>query len=209
MNEYTYKYNEDHVKYMKEQVWEAKEDLKIYDRLSVFEFTKIEPYCGRPNTVLEVGCGMGRGSIFLNHLLQDDTVEYTMADRTGYTSNRGRYNPNQDEYYNDLALTKSFCELNGIKNCQTFDTELSDWTALPKFDLIFSLCSFGMHVSIKRYIDRLLSVSKPTTTMIFGTRHPSYNQDSFKDKFKKVLYEQVPTQSPFPRENWLILQNPV
>ena len=196
---------------MKEQIWEAKSNLDVYNNLGLYEFIQIEHYLGNPKTVLEVGCGLGRGSIFLNHLLKNDKVKYVLADRTGYTSNSGNYNPDKDEFYNDLVLTKDFCELNGIKNVRTFDTELDDWTSLSKVDLIFSLCSFGMHVSIKRYIDRLMATANDSCTMIFGTRNVNGSQcdeNSFKDLFETVIYIPTDHQTPFPHENWLILKNP-
>ena len=207
MERYEYKYNEKHSVYMKEQIWEAKSNLEVYNDLSLHEFSQIESYLGKPKTVMEVGCGLGRGSIFLNHLIKDDTVKYVMADRTGYTKNTGAYMPTDDEFYNDLELTADFCRLNGIKNVTTFDTEKDDWTQLPKADLIFSLCSFGMHVSIDRYIDRLLSVANTTTTMIFGVRNGSMS-DKNKSRFTESLYIPGIYKSQFPRENWLILKNP-
>lgn len=192
---------------MKEQIWQARINIDIYNQLSVHEFTQIEKYLGTPKTVLEVGCGLGRGSIFLNHLLKDDTVEYILADRTGYTTNTGAYMPKVDEFYNDLNLTADFCTTNGIKNVKTFDTEQDDWANLPKVDLIFSLCSFGMHVSIDRYLDRLLSVSKPTTTMIFGVSVGTVSEDN-KSKFNETLFIKGQHTRKFPREDWLILKNP-
>jgi SAM-dependent methyltransferase len=207
MERFEYKFNDQHLVYMKEQIWEAKTNIDIYNNLSLHEFSQIEAHIGKPKTVLEVGCGLGRGSIFLNHLLNDDTVEYNLADRTGYTKNTGAYMPAQDEFYNDLELTADFCKLNGIKNVKTFDTEKDDWTQLPKADLIFSLCSFGMHVSIDRYMDRLLSVSHPTTTMIFGVRNGS-TSDGNKNKFAESLFVPGKHISGFPQEDWLILKNP-
>lgn len=208
MEKYIYQFSDDHLVYMKEQIWEAKFDLEVYHNLSVHEFLQIEQHIGTPKKVLEVGCGLGRGSIFLNHLLKDNTVEYTLADRTGYTTNTGAFNPTQDEFYNDLALTDSFCRLNGIKNVTTFDTELDDWKTLPKFDLIFSLCSFGMHVQIERYMERLHSILTPGGTMIFGTRGGGYGPQSFNSQFEKVIFQHGIVTQPFPLENWLILQNP-
>ena len=158
--------------------------MEVYGDVSKYEFEQIQDHIPHGITsVLEVGSGLGRGSIFLNHLLKDDTIRYTLADRTGHTRNTGIFNPAEDEFYNDLALTQDFCELNGLKNITTFDTELGDWTALPKSDFVFSLCSFGMHVSIERYMDRLLSVATHNSTMIFGVRDWSYGPFSFKDLF--------------------------
>jgi SAM-dependent methyltransferase len=188
MEPYTYKFGPRHLAFMKEQIWEARDDLSVYSDLSLFEFSQFERFIGEPRIILEVGCGLGRGSIFLNHVLQNDYALYILADRTGYTGNSGTFAPNSDEFYNDLVLTEDFCRLNGIHNLMTFDTDASDWSKLPRADLIFSLCSFGMHVPIERYIDRLASTLTPEGTMIFGTRHEEYGPHSFSERFAEVLY---------------------
>jgi len=210
MEPYSYKFEARHLPFMKEQIWEASQNLQIYSDLSLFEFEQIADLIGTPKVVLEVGCGLGRGSIFLNHLLRDDRVVFTLADRSGYTQNTGRFEPETDEYYNDLALTADFCRLNGIKDVRTFDTEGDDWSTLPKANLIFSLCAFGMHVSIDRYIDRLISCAARDSTMIFGTRHDSYGPGSFADRFQMVTFRPgAPNWGVYPSENWLVLQNPI
>ena len=71
-----------------------------------------------------------------------------------------------------------------------------------------------MHVSIERYIDRLISIAKPTSTMIFGTRHENYGPDIFKDRFEQVIFipgRPTPPEQEiaFPQEDWLILKNPL
>ena len=212
MERYEYKFNEKHLLYMKEQIWEASDNIDIYNNLSIHEFQQIESHLGKPKSVLEVGCGLGRGSIFLNHLLNDNKVRYTLADRNGYTTNTGAYMPIEDEFYNDLELTSDFCKLNGIKNVTTFDTENDDWSNLPKNDLIFSLCSFGMHVSIDRYMDRLLSVSKPTTTMIFGVRGDVESNKKISGHFLEKFSEHFLIKGNYlqglPHEDWFILKNP-
>ncbi len=205
---FRYKYEEHHIDLMKEQIWEARGNLDVYSDLSEFEFNQIKGWIGRPKTVMEVGCGLGRGSIYLNHLLQND-AHYILADRTGRTNNSGLYNPEVDEVYNDLEQTKEFCALNGLTNCETFDTEKDDWTTLPKCDIIFSLCSFGMHVSINRYMTRLLSVANKECTMIFGTRHGTYAPHMFQDKFHDTtMVTGKESTGGFPHEHWLILKNP-
>lgn len=217
MERYEYKYKEEHLKYIFEQQHEVQQaqDLKMYADLSVHEFTQFKDHIGNPTVVFEAGAGVGRGSVFLNHLLANDSVEYILADRTGWEwNNVGNLHENNEDVYNDLTVTADFCGLNGIKKFRTFDTEQDSWATLPQADLIFSLCALGMHVSIERYIDRLISIAKPTSTMIFGTRGTGrYGPDSFKDKFNQVVFiPGRPTPAgqeiAFPHEDWLILKNP-
>lgn len=210
MDPYEYKFAPRHLPFMREQIWEARNQLSVYSDLSVFEFEQMGSHVGKPKTIIEVGCGLGRGSIFLNHLLKDDDALYVLADRSGYTTNTGAFAPKEDEFYNDLELTADFCRLNGIRNLRTFDTEKDHWGTLPSADLLFSLCSFGMHVKIERYIDRLIAALKPGGTMIFGTRDASYGPHSFRDRFEHVVYQRGrDSKSVFPEEHWLILKGPV
>jgi hypothetical protein len=221
MTKYEYKYKEEHLKYIFEQqheVQQANRDLDMYADLSVHEFSQFKSHIRTPKTVFEAGCGIGRGSVYLNHLLQDDEVEYILADRTGWHwQGEGNLLPGNDDVYNDLSMTADFSGLNGIKKFKTFDTQVDDWNSLANVDLIFSLCSFGMHVSIEAYIDRLINISHPNTTMIFGTRSMNgitYGPASFQDRFQQVVF--IPGKpSPagqeiaFPFEDWLILKNPI
>lgn len=221
MIKFKYQYTEKHLEYMRYQIHEMKERPEVYDDLSEHEFSQFRDYIGQPKIVFEAGCGLGRGSIYMNHLLADSEIEYILADRNGFSRNSGGYE--DGAYYNELDLTESFSKLNGIERLRTFETEEHDWSSLPKVDLIFSLCSFGMHVSIAKYMDRLLSISKPTTTMIFGVRQNHYNENSFKELFEEVIF--IPSKKIFvpelkageltgkevllyPEENWLILKNP-
>ena len=234
MIKYEYIYKEEHLKYIFEQQHEvqlANNDLDMYADLSVHEFSQFKQHIGNPRVVFEAGCGIGRGSVYLNHLLQDNEVEYILADRTGWHwTNQGNLTPNNDDVYNDLSMTADFSSLNGIKKFKTFDTQADDWNSLTNVDLIFSLCSFGMHVSIEAYIDRLINISHSNTTMIFGTRSINgveYGPTSFQDRFQQVIF--IPGQKGpertikftngdgleqerqvmFPFENWLILKNPI
>lgn len=207
---YEYKYNDQHYEWMMEQQWEAREfGVKYYHELAVHEWNQIHQYLGHPKTVLELGCGLGRSSVYVNYLLQDDSIQYILADRDGRTTNTGAFNPVQDEFYNDLEQTEDFCKLNGIKNVMTFDTE-DDWSKLPKVDFVLSTCSFGMHVPIERYIERILSVTEANCTLVFGTRSPTYGPNSFRNLFEEVIFQPGINRMPeFPLENWLILRNPI
>lgn len=209
-NDFTFRHADRHLDLMREQIWEARDDIGVYSTLTRFEFAQFQDHIGRPKVVLEVGCGLGRGSIYLNHLLSDPTVHFILADRDGRTHNSGTFAPKNDEFYNDLALTADFCRENGLTNIQTFDTEADDWAELPKADLVLSLCSFGMHVPIERYIDRLIAASTQGATMIFGTRHDSYGAWSFADRFEEVVFlTGFRSMDRWPGEDWLILKRPM
>lgn len=212
---FKYKFNLEHLELMESQIWEMKKEhggATVYDELAPYEVEQIKDYLPQaPDRILELGAGLGRGSIYLRHYFRENGLVFppiwVLADRDGFSEeNTGAFNPKVDEYYNDFKLGRSFCQMNGLDNFKFVDTETGDWSKWGKFDFIFSFCSFGMHVPLERYMDRLIGASLPDVTMIFGTRHAGYNGDSFKDKFKEVIYQQGAGRQPFPHENWLILR---
>lgn len=215
MSEFKYKFLTDHLPWMENQVWEMKEQYggaSTYDKLAPYEVSQIEEHLPKcPDRILELGAGLGRGSIYLRHYYKEKEITFppcwVLADRDGESKeNTGAFAPKEDEYYNDFKLARSFCRLNGLDNFKFFDTEKDDWDALGTFDFIFSFCSFGMHVPIERYIDKILSVCNDNTVLIFGTRHAGYSDKSFSDKFREVIFKPSLGQAPFPVEHWLILK---
>ena len=55
---------------------------KFYYNLSISEYSAIEKYIKKPKIILDLGCGLGRMSIFLNWKLQDPDIHYILADGT-------------------------------------------------------------------------------------------------------------------------------
>lgn len=212
--EFKYKFNHDHLQDIFNQVWEADEkfggSIEVYNGLAPYEYSQIKDYLPlAPKNIMEAGCGLARGSIYLNSRYKEmgQSPKWFLADRDGFSEkNTGAFNPKEDEYYCSFERTKSFAQLNGLKNFWMFDTEKDDWAQLPKMDVIFSFCSFGMHVALERYMDRLIGASSPDVTMIFGTRHAGYNDKSFANRFKEVIFKPSKGQAPFPVEHWLILR---
>jgi hypothetical protein len=94
MIKYEYIYKEEHLKYIFEQQHEvqlANNDLDMYADLSVHEFSQFKQHIGNPRVVFEAGCGIGRGSVYLNHLLQDDEIEYIDGNNENYISSSGDF----------------------------------------------------------------------------------------------------------------------
>ena len=201
-----YRYQDQHIKYMKEQVWECRDNLSVYGELSEHEFKQFEKFLPEsPKNIMDLGCGLGRIAIKLNNHYKDPDIHYILADRNGYTENLGQFNPDADEVYNDLTLTASFCQLNGIKSFRTHDTE-GAWNKLPLCDLIISCCSFGFHVSIERYLARIISVMSPGATLIFGTRLGFYSEQTFANIFNYNHLTEEDRIEHLPVEQFLILR---
>lgn len=204
--EYHYRFTPEHIPWMLEQVWEAREDMGVYDRLSQHEHLQVGPYLSHPSVVMDLGCGLGRVSVYLNAVWKDSSIHYILADTTGTTENKGRWNHPEGEVYNDLFLTQTFVRLNGLNNFCTFDLFQDDWSSLPKSDLITSHCAVGMHFPIEKVMSRLLQVSTPDVTMVFGTRQGKYHSHSFEELFREVYFLQPPETPPFPWQSWVILR---
>lgn len=211
---FEYKFQEEHRRLIYEQVWECdpkyEGTIQIYHDLAPYEVDQIKEFLpANPKVIWEMGAGIGRGSIYLNHYYGNKkSRRWYLFDRNGYSEkNTGAFEPKEDEYYNEFALGESFCKLNGLTTFKYLDTEdVGAWSYGYKPDLIFSFCSFGMHVPLERYMDKMFEALAPEGTMIFGTRHAGYNDKSFSDKFKEVIFKPSKGLAPFPIENWLILR---
>lgn len=207
---FKYKYKKEHIHYMKEQVFEAKTNLRVYSALSELEHEQTKEFIGFPRTVMDLGCGLGRAGIYLNHSLNDNSIHFIMADSTGDTDNAGLWDI--PAVYNNLHLTKSFCETNGMQNFETFDVFRDDWERLKDVDLIISHCSVGVHFPIEDVLENLLKISSKDCTMIFGLRKGlHYTSASFKDFFQTTVFiDTMPlADKRLPWQNWLILKDKI
>lgn len=213
-----YNWLPEHEDLMKEQVWECKKDLSIYGILSDFELEQFKdhlPPASSSGTHLEFGAGLGRGAVQIAKLLPN--YYHILVDRDGRTENKGIFFPAEDEYYNDFNLTKSFMEVNGLEFGTKFtrcDSESNQTYAtievipnyFPPVDLITSRCSLGFHVPLERYLDRLISVSSPDVTMIFGMNRLCESGEAYKHLFKEVIYIEGKKDAALPFQNWLIFK---
>jgi hypothetical protein len=191
------------------QVCGTERDPRVFRERSEIDFATVEPFIGRPKTVLDVGCGLGRMSVFLNAQLEDPGIRFILADTTRISRSEGPiagWNPG-DDFYNDLALTARFAEMNGLRNFETFDLLRDDWARLPKVDLIMSFLAVGFHFPIENTMPKLLAVASGGCTMIFGVRKGLYGQWSFRSRFRSVrLLEPLRRASFTGKQDYLVLE---
>jgi len=192
--------------YINYQVTTAVDNKEQYTKLSEIEYEVISQYIDPyPKRILELGCGLGRMSIFLNKKHPSNS-KYHLADMSCITptpTKSSRYGWDPGTWYNDLELTKEFCEINGLVNFEIIDLATGSITLLRDIDFIFSVMSVGFHYPIEQYMDILKLVAKPDALIIFGVRKGFYENKIFLNQFKSVEFKDMKEDS---KERFLILK---
>ncbi len=197
--------------YKKMAVLHVSQTIKQEDAylgMSVSEYELFKDFVGMPKNVLELGCGLGRMSVYLNSKLQDPSIHYILAD-TSYVSEDIKFGFNNAEsYYNDLSLTEKFVREHGMTNFEIFDIRERNLNTLSNIDFVMSFLSVGFHSKIEEYIEDLLQITTSDCTMVFGVRRNKYFRKSFRDYFnERYLFEnQFFAAGRTTKENILILR---
>lgn len=132
---------------------------------------KILLHCPTPAMILELGCGLGRGSVLVNQRLKHLPKFYLLDGDTNLQGQVAGLNRNSSkDFYNSLDATRSFCEANGLSDFVLLDVE-KDWRRdLPKFDLVFSLKSIGFHWPLSLYLRLVYSYLLDGAILAFEMR---------------------------------------
>lgn len=133
-----------------------------------------------PKKIVDLGCGMGRSSVFFYHMFSLKDTKFFMGDFDKNTwrpqgENKGAlgYHDNNNPIpFNSLDLTNRYCDYNNLKNREVMDLDSDRIKELKDIDLLYSFYSVGYHWSIDKAIERygLLDITTSTATFIFGVR---------------------------------------
>jgi len=185
------KFNKETLDIAKLQVTQLKnDDIDFYDKLSDHEYEIFKNYIDKPKRILELGCGLGRMSIYLSKQL-DYNAEFILADYDNISEKiKYGWNPGKS-LYNKLDLTTKFCLMNNLVNFETFDLSKHDISKLKDIDLVISVMSVGFHYPIEQYMKKLLKICNGD--MIFGIRKRKsiYNKESFSKYFETIIIKEV------------------
>ena len=186
------------------QITTAIQDMGPYTTLSENEYSVISRYLyPYPKNILDLGCGLGRMSIFLNKKRPSDS-KYYLADSSEVPESAAAYGWNPgDSWYNDLNLTKEFCELNGLNNFEIIDLKSGGLHKLENIDLVFSFLAVGFHYPIESYLAVLKQIMAKDGLMIFGVRRGVYENSTILSKFDFVSFNDIPNSE---KERVLILK---
>lgn len=183
---FNFKFNKKTFKIAKLQVTLLKniDDIQSYTKLSEVEYETIKDEINLPKIILDLGCGLGRMSIYLNYRLKDENIKFVLGDFDEITTDvRYGWNPGKI-YYNKLKLKKKFCNLNNLFNIKLFDLKTKNLSELENIDIVISFFSVGFHYPIENYMSDLLRITTDDCIMIFGIRIGRYDENSFKKYFK-------------------------
>lgn len=183
---FEFKITDEFLHFAKKQITQVNVDTDFYLKMSISEFNAIKNYLKKPQKVLELGCGLGRMSIFLNSQLDEPKPYFILADVNKESSSiKYGWNP-KESYYNSLDLTARFAQLHDLTNFETFDLLNQDLSSLSEIDLVMSYLSVGFHYPIEDYLEKLFEVTTDDCQMIFGIRKGKYNPKDFEKYFKSV-----------------------
>lgn len=180
----------------------SKNNEESYLEISMSEYGLIKNSIKSPKNVLELGCGLGRMSVYINSQLQDDSIHYILADSTQYLEEPNHGWEPKGGFYNDLSLTKRFADDNGMTNFETFNLITTNITTLKNIDLVMSFFSVGFHYSIESYLNDLLDITTDDCVMIFGIRRGIYTEEDFEYYFDNI---EIITNEKLTKEDILIL----
>jgi len=197
-----YTFNDKFEELIKLQITTTVKDMSFYTALSEDEYSVIDNYLSPyPKKVLELWCGLGRMSICLNKKNPGDT-RYYLADSSKIMPEKYGWNPG-NVWYNDLNLTKEFCDLNGLKNFKIIDLLKEDLSKLKNIDLVCSFMAVGFHYPIENYLTVLKQIMSKDGLMVFGVRKGVYENSEMLSNFYSNSFHDIPNNS---KERILVLK---
>jgi len=160
------------------QILQISPHLDKYLDGSIDEYEKLKDEIGTPKKVLELGCGIGRSSIFLKNML-NLTAKFYLAD---FDSNEYYKEGRKKEFlgyvkepvpFNSLEVTKRFCIDNNLENLELVDLATDNIKELSDVDLVYSFNAVGYHWSIEDAVRKydLENITTKDVKFIFGVRN--------------------------------------
>jgi len=187
-------------------------DKSAYDEISRAEYSAFSDLIGKPKRLLEIGCGLGRMSVYVKNVAELNDTRFILADGNTFPAkiNSKMFGFSRNKrIYNDLSMTEKFCIMNNLTNIECFNVEVDSFDKLDKVDFIMSFLSAGYHYPLEDIMPNILKIATPDCKMVFGVREGLYPISMFENMFNHV--ETRPIQYEHhtsDREQLLFLSNP-
>ena len=150
--------------------------------------TVFQEFPGPPGTIADLGCGLGRSTVFIKQMMgwqqsRSILIDGTSESGVAIVGKLGKYQTGfhhelhvKESVYNSLALTEAFLRSNSMENFVTKPLEsfpLRDPNELGSIDLLFSFQAVGYHWDIQTALRdlKLLQLINKNGMLIFGIRN--------------------------------------
>lgn len=127
-----------------------------------------------PERMLDIGCGIGRTSVYLMKRFNWQNTEFHLLDGDGREIKYGIDEEGKNDFYNKLQYTAAYCGVNEMSNYIVHNAAEDMWRFL-EYDFVISTLAFGYHWDFNRYLSKLNI--KKGALIIFGTRGFDQRQD--------------------------------
>lgn len=164
-------------------------DKSAYDEISRVEYDAFSDIIGKPKRLLDIGCGLGRMSIYIKNVAELNDTKFILADGNTFPANINNsiYGFSRNKrIYNNLSMTKDFCIINNLTNLELFNIETDNFDKINKVDFVMSFLSAGYHYPLEDIMPNILKIATKDCKMVFGVKEGLYSVSMFEDMFERV-----------------------
>tara|TARA_R100000664_G_scaffold34145_1_gene54372 strand:- start:452 stop:1201 length:750 start_codon:yes stop_codon:yes gene_type:complete len=176
------------------QAWTSKSTMEaVLDRFSIIDYESTHSeICNEnfvPKKIVDLGCGSGRFSCFVNMNLKNELLntKFYLADfdrslfdtktkpsfAEVFPGGQGYKADAEPMPYNDFKMMNLFSSYYGLKNCENINLDTDEITKLEEVDLVYSMAAVGFHYSVEEAVKRykINEILKPGGKLICQINH--------------------------------------
>ena len=124
-----------------------------------------------PKVALDLGCGLGRASVYFNKRFGWGSTRFILADGDSGERQLGGIRSGKADFYNSMAATYDYCGANGLQDFQLFNLEKRPIADLPPtIELAYSFVAVGFHWPLDFYLGPLHPKLAKEALVVFSMR---------------------------------------
>jgi len=189
------------------------------------EFEALEVLRDREvSKVLDIGCGLGRSSVFAKryfnwsgvdfHLYDDDMWDWGKGTKNGkYIGGKKRWAGRMEDrdersFFSDLSVLQEILAYNGCNTFKVFDAQGFDYGfwGLGKYDVIWSFLAVGFHWDLRQFWGEIENLLNPGGVFI-ATVRTEFKIFEALESYKARFVKYQCAWPPKKRRKLLIVEN--
>ena len=170
------------------------------------EYEALEPFLDRlerPETVLDIGPGLGRSTVFFKKIRGWETVPFHLYEGSGETTNYTKAGDRfEDSFCGSFDALRNTLEYNEVTDFEIFDASAlgASLEGLPgEYDFVYSFFAIGFHWAIEHFIDEILAKMTDRAIGVF-TLHDNYT--ALHPSVERLPHRIVDFRGSWPQDRW-------